>query len=301
MQHTDKLGRRNRIHPQSTEKTIRLTERYLMWFSKLAEHGPLPSSFLLAFAKGKFQSKKRATERLTDLFNETNTAYNGAFLKRPLQQFRTLDSRYNQLVYDLEPAAIAALQIERPEASKPTKHAGPWVHQLMVSCATASVDLGRQTERNVRYIAQSFLLSRAGCDLRYTFKTSTLKGISNKTLIPDAVFGLEYATEKGARYRCFAVEADRSTEPGTSRNTNRKSWQRTLQQYNAYIGKRYYQTHLNLKAPLLLLIIVPDQKRAQQILRLIPRFAPDIERQVLIQTWESFGVAFKPQNQITIC
>ena len=113
----DTLGRRKRLSPSPTGKRVSPTNRDLRWFAALAEHGPLPSSFLLAFGGNDHHSEKRARERLTDLFHESNTPHGGAYLTRPLQQFRTIDSRYNQLVYDLAPASVAALKnagLERP-------------------------------------------------------------------------------------------------------------------------------------------------------------------------------------------
>lgn len=106
----DTLGRRGRLMPTSSGKRVSPTERDLRWFAALAEHGPLPSSFLLAFSRGSHASEKRARERLTDLFHEDNTPDGGPYLIRPPQQFRTIDSRYNQLVYDLAPAGWQALQ-----------------------------------------------------------------------------------------------------------------------------------------------------------------------------------------------
>ena len=74
----DALGRRSRIRPTPTGKRITPQPRDLHWFEKLAEHGPLPSSFLLAFAKDTHRSEKRAKERLTDLFNELGEIVDGA-------------------------------------------------------------------------------------------------------------------------------------------------------------------------------------------------------------------------------
>ncbi len=99
----DSLGRRKRTTPISTGKRITPQEADLLWFQKLYEHGPLPSSFLIAYAEQLRRSTKRSTERLTDLFNEDETKHGGRYLTRPPQQFRTIDSRYNQLVYTLPP------------------------------------------------------------------------------------------------------------------------------------------------------------------------------------------------------
>ncbi len=88
MTQLDTLGRRRRLHPRSTGKRVSLQERDWLWLRKLHEHGPLPSSFLLAFAEDSHRSEKRAKERLTDLFNEDNTPHGGPYLARPPQQFR---------------------------------------------------------------------------------------------------------------------------------------------------------------------------------------------------------------------
>jgi hypothetical protein len=94
----DSLSRRKRTHPTSTDKRVTPQERDLLWFQKIHRHGPLSSSYLHAFSKHLRRNEKRAKDRLTDLFNESRTPHGGAYLSRPSQQFRTLDSRYNELV-----------------------------------------------------------------------------------------------------------------------------------------------------------------------------------------------------------
>ncbi|NOX39113.1 MAG: hypothetical protein GXP05_00945 [Alphaproteobacteria bacterium] len=292
----DVSGRRKRIRPVSTGKRVTPQSRDMQWFQNLAEHGPLPSSFLLQYAKESHRSEKRARERLTDLFNEDNTPHGGAYLARPVQQFRTLDSRYNQLVYDLTPASHKALKDADLTLARQRRHSGPWLHGFMVSCITASIELATRMRSDMAYIPQSALLARAGADLRYPVSiagTATGNEIK-KDLIPDALFGLEYKTLQGSRFRTFLVEADRSTEPATSRNFNRKSWQRNLLQYEIYIGKGLYRDHLKLKSPLLVLNVVTSAKRLTQILRLVPTYAPIAGSHLLFQTWEEFGPVFSP-------
>jgi hypothetical protein len=296
MDATDTLGRRSRLIAQSTGKRVTPKERDLLWFQKLREHGPLPSSFLLDYAKNSHRSEKRAKERLTDLFNEDNTPHGGPYLSRPPQQFRTIDSRYNQLVYDLTPASAKALQQAGILSDFGSSRSGPWLHGFMVSCVTASIELATLDRNELRYLSQSFLLERAEAELRYpTCITDPATGRDHtKDLIPDALFGLEYQTPEGPRYRCFLVEADRSTEPATSKNFNRKSWQRSFQQYEAYVGQGLFHAHLNLKSPMLVLNVVPDHKRLEQVLRLISEHAPSVHPRMLFQTWENFGEVFTP-------
>lgn len=296
MTNTDTLGRRSRLKPQSTGKRVTPQDRDLLWFQKLHEHGPLPSSFLMQFARNTYRSEKRAKERLTDLFNEDNTPHSGPYLSRPPQQFRTIDSRYNQLVYALTPASEKAVKQAGLWMDYGTARSGPWLHSFMVSCITASIELAVLERDDIRYLSQPFILERADAELRYpTGVTDPATGRAySKGLIPDAVFGLEYRTPEGPRYRCFLVEADRSTEPATSKNFNRKSWQRSLQQYEEYVGRGLYREHLNLKAPMLVLNVVTDPKRIDHVGRLIENQAPQLGGHMMFQAWEHFGPVFTP-------
>lgn len=290
----DTLGRRCRTKPISTEKRLNPQSRDLFWFEKLAEHGPLPSSFLLAFTKGTHRSEKRAKERLTDLFNEQNTPDKGAYLTRPLQQFRTIDARYNQLVYDLSPASFAVLR--KSGCSLNPKRSGPWQHSLMVSCITASIELACSDRNDINYISQSKILTRADAFLRWT-TTICDPGSGatyDKDLLPDAVFGLEYCMPAGKRYRFFALEADRSTEPLRSAEIHRKSFMRHLMQYEDYIEQGGYRDHLQLTAPMIVLNVVTSEARLDRMLALTQEYFPHGNSYQLFQTWEQFGTVFKP-------
>lgn len=148
----DQLGRRNRLQAQPTGKRVALQARDWVWLEALARHGPLSSSFLLAFAQGHGVSEKRAKERLTDLFNETNTPHGGAYLIRPPQQYATIDSRYNRLVYDLAPAGLKALAEKPDGAGRVRARSGPWLHQFMTSSITASIELAAKARCDLRFI-----------------------------------------------------------------------------------------------------------------------------------------------------
>ena len=290
----DALGRRSRIRPTPTGKRITPQPRDLLWFEKLAEHGPLPSSFLLAFAKDTHRSEKRAKERLTDLFNEDRTPHKGAYLTRPSQQFRALDARYNQLVYDLSPASVAALRksgsVIRPARS------GPWQHSLMVSCITASTELACNERDDINYIRQSKILARANANLRWTtgICDPDSGAFYEKDLLPDAVFGLEYLTPKGKCYRFYALEADRATEPLRSAEIHRKSFLRHLMQYEDYIEGGGYQEHLNLTAPMMVLNVTISEERMRRMLGLTQELFPHGNSYQLFKVWDKFGSLFAP-------
>ena len=292
----DRIGRRSRLGATPTGKRVSPTTRDLRWFAALAEHGPLPTSFLLAFSRDSHASEKRARERLTDLFHEDNTPDGGPYLIRPPQQFRTIDSRYNQLVYDLAPAGWQALKRSGMMTGKPTAPSGPWLHRFMTSCITASVEIATLEQDKVMYIPQTEILARAESDLRFpvTITDPATGWCGPKDLIPDAAFGLRYRTERGDRFRFFVVEADRATEPTTSANWNRKSFERSLLQYDAYIAGGAYRDHLGLTAPLLGLHVLSDTKRMERMVEFVAARYPRGNAFMLFQAWEDFGPVFRP-------
>ncbi|WP_417618098.1 replication-relaxation family protein [Parasphingorhabdus sp.] len=271
----DSIGRRNRLKPSTTGKRVSPTERDLLWFTKIHEHGPLPSTYLLEYTHGSHKSEKRAKERLTDLFNEANTPHGGPYLTRPMQQFQTIDARYKPLVYDLAPAAIHALA-EQNLLHGRTAHQGPWWHALMTSCITSSIELNCLARKDMNYIPQSAILARADTELRWpTCIADPVSGRSyTKDLLPDGVFGLEYVTKDGPRYRFYALEADRATEPLRSGNFHRKSFIRHLLQYQDYIERGGYRKHLKLTASMLVLNVTPNEARKTRMMEITMEHFP---------------------------
>lgn len=297
----DTIGRRSRLRGTATGKRVSPTKRDFLWFRTLAEHGPLPSSFLRALSQGSHASDKRARERLTDLFHEDNTPDGGSYLIRPAQQFRTIDSRYNQLVYDLAPAGWRALARSDTMVGKHIAPSGPWLHRFMVSCVTASIEIATLTRHDLSYIPQSVILAQAGTELRCPVSiTDPATGFQyKKDLIPDAIFGLAYHTKDGDRFRFFAVEADRATEPSTSSNWNRKSFERSLLQYEAYVAGGAYREHLKLTAPLLVLNVLSDGHRMKRQVEFTAKRYPEGNAYMLFRVWEEFGVVFRPPQPNT--
>lgn len=297
----DRMGRRYRDTPVSTGKRITPQDTDILWFQKLHEHGPLPSSFLLEYTARSRKSNKRATERLTDLFNEEDTRHGGRYLDRPPQQFRTIDSRYNQLVYDLAPAGEKALKQAGGLIGRGTRPSGPWVHRLMVSCVTSSIELATFAQSNISFIPQYKILNRAKVGLRYpiTITERSSKTSVTKDLIPDAIFGLEYHTPKGSKFRFFCVECDRSTEPATTTNFNRKSWLRSLLQYREYIGNGHYRKHLKLTAPMLVLNVITDERRLEKMIAVTEKeTGVSGNTYLLFQYLTDFGTVFRPPSPI---
>lgn len=165
----------------------------------------------------------------------------------------------------------------------------------MVGCVTASMELATLERDDVSYIPQSQILARADIELRHPTTITEPSGATYpKDLIPDAVFGLQYHTDNGNRFRFFMVEADRSTEPLTTKNFNRKSVLRNVLQYQDYIEQGGYKQHLGLSAPMLVLNVVPDHNRAEKMMQVIAEQIPNGCSYQLFKSWTDFGTVWKP-------
>jgi len=293
----DALQRRRRDRPTPTGKRVSCQERDLLWFQKIHQHGPLSSSYLHAFSEHLRRNEKRARDRLTDLFNESRTPHGGAYLTRPYQQFRTFDARYQELVYDLTPAAELALKEHGLWSDHANGHSGPWVHRYMVSSITASIELATLGNGNVNYIPQHEILARADATLRHPVPlTNPTNGrVEGRDLIPDAVFALEYANKRAKAYRCFVVEADRATEPSRASKFNRKSHLRNILQYREYVGRGLYKEHLGLTAGMMVLnVTTSPQTQAKMIELALETSEGRGNSYLLFRTAEQFGRYFKP-------
>jgi len=287
----DSLGRRDRRKPCSTGKRVRLTARDAQWLEFIHRHGPLASSYLIDLASSLGMNEKRARERLADLFHEKNTAHDDPYLIRPPQQFQTIDARYNQIVSDLSPAAIKSLKNRGAWHPWSGAQGGPWWHKFMIASITASIELACATHADVHFIPKSKILARANKSLESEVRfVDPATGQSElKILKPDALFGLEYRANDRSRFRFFVVEADRSTEPLTTKNRNRKSALRSFAQYRAYVEQGLYKRHLNLTAPLLVLNVTTSESRRTALIETLLSSAPEGRTYMLFQNWDAFG------------
>jgi hypothetical protein len=295
----DTLNRRHRERRTSTGKRISPQPRDLLWFQLIHRHGPLSSSCLHAFSQHICRSEKRARDRLTDLFNEDRTPHGGPYLERPWQQFDTYDARYQELVYELAPAAELALKQAGLWSSHAQHPTGPWKHRYMVSCITASIELAAVADPTLKFIPQEQILDRAGTALRYPvpFNNPITNKMETKDLIPDALFGLAYTSGSQTNYRFFVVEADRGTEPSRSSRFNRKSHLRNFLQYREYVGRGIYKDHLGLTAGMMVLNVTMSEATTRNMLELVGEIAPKGNSYLLFQTWRAFAGYFRPVRQ----
>src|SRR3546814_12186145 len=135
----------------------------------------------------------------------------------------------------------------------------------MVACITAAIELATLARGDIRFIFQDEIVRgprRTAVPYTHNGRTET------RDLIPDAIFALAYRTDTGERYRLFALEADRSTEPGRSGSFDRKSQMRTAPHYRTYIGEGLYKTPLGVSAPRRVLTLPTSQQRLFHLLAL---------------------------------
>ncbi len=292
----DAIGRRKRESRTSTGKRVTPQERDLLWFQKIHRHGPLSSTYLHEFSKHLRRNEKRARDRLTDLFNEDQTPHKGPYLSRPFQQFNTYDSRYQDLVYDLTPAAETVLKQCNMWSEHTNDRSGPWVHRYMVSCITASIELAAFEDPSLEFIPQESILERADTTLRspVSFENPITGKSETKDLIPDAIFGLEYKSGDKNKYRFFIVEADRGTEPTRYSKFNRKSHLRNFLQYREYVGRGLYKEHLNLTAGIMVLNVATSSMTMEKMIKLVGEMSPNGNSYLLFQVSQNFGRKFKP-------
>jgi hypothetical protein len=178
-----------------------------------------------------------------------------------------------------------------------TPHGGPWAHRFMVAGITASIELATLADPALTYIPQDAILGRAGATLRHPvpFTDPKTGREDSRDLIPDALFGLEYATEDGPQFRFFVVEADRATEPSRASSFNRKSHLRSILQYREYVGRGLYKQHLNLSAGVLVLTVTTSPATTARMIALADEVSEGRgNAYMLFQTAEHFSRWFKP-------
>lgn len=246
MQMTDTLGRAT-FHHIAPQRGVRPTNREVRWFKHIERHGPQNSQYLFELTRDTHRCKDTALRQMQRLRA-------GGYLMLPHQQRVTERAEFNPYVYDLTAKArdhLADLGIDEP-TMRPTGH---WWHGYAVSQVTAGIDIAA-ARAGVRYIPAHEILAIKGAEFAIP--------IGRSMLIPDQLFALDY----GERFRAFALEVDRGTEPKTS-PVSRKSWARAIDQYRQVIEQRLYQAHFGLKANLLVLWVFSTPSKQARFLEML--------------------------------
>ncbi len=242
------------MHRTQAGKRLELSARDIEIFKLLARYRYLRSTYIHAFVGG--ASEKRLKERLGDLFHE-------GYLDRPAQQWEFARALYQPAIYENGPGAMCALhdagiRVDDPRTFLATTAHRQFQHSLMICEVLASMELGVCADSGLRLIAWPEILGRAPDLTRASATPFRVPVPSGGYLVPDGLFGLEYAHGGTKAYRFFALEADRGTMPVGRTNRNQTSYLGKIAAYREVIAHRVHKTHLGL--PNLLVITVTNGK-----------------------------------------
>jgi hypothetical protein len=260
----DTIKRRPRTHRTRTGKRIELTPRDLDIFRALARYRYLSSTYIYAFVGG--ASETRFKERLGDLFHE-------GYLDRPERQWELADCRHRPVIHELGAGARRILgEWEIVEEAATWFAVSPhrqFPHSLMVCELLASIEFGIRDRPDLRFIAWPEILAKAPAATRGSAMPFRLPmGAPSGGVVPDGLFGIEYATSGKKVYRFFALEADRRTMPVARSNTGQTSYLKKIAAYRENIARLVHKTHWGLPN-LLVLTVTTSESRAADIMQRI--------------------------------
>ena len=256
---TDSLGR-STFHSIAPRADVRLTARDVRWLKHIERHGPQNSQFLFELTQDTHRCKDTALRQMQKLRA-------GGYLRLPIQQRAIEKAEFNPYIYDLGNRARSDL-IERGLAENTMRPKGHWWHSYAVSCVTSSIEIAA-ARCGVKYIPAHVILARNGAALEVPTKRGRV--------IPDQLFALDY----GGRFRAFAVEVDRGTEPISS-SSYRKSLTQSIARYASLIEDDLPRRHYGLNAKLLILWIFSSRVRRKNFLNLLERLPEGVCRTFLV-------------------
>ncbi len=293
--------RRSRMRRISSGKRIELTERDIQLFELLNRYHYLRSNFLYAFLGG--NSETRFKERLGHLYHD------GRYINRPEQQWQFANCRYMPVIYELDDRGEQVLRgrglidSDSPLLKKGRMGAyRQFAHELMICDCMASIELGVRQNKNLRFISWQEMMAKAPettrkldnpfaipVSISHTFPRTGATQRADIKIVPDGLFGLEYARDGQKTYRFFALETDRNTLPITRKNVHQTSYLRKILAYRQIAAQNIHKLHLGLPI-LLVLTVVTNEPHMTKIMSLLREQAHEGKsRLFLFKTMSSVG------------
>jgi hypothetical protein len=257
----DAIGRATFAHIAAHD-AMQPTNRHVRWLKHIERHGPQSSVYLYELTRDTHVCRDTSLRQLQHLRA-------GGFLSLPPQQRAMARAECNPYIYDLTLKAKRWLT-DRDLAEPTVRPTGHWWHGYAVSCATSAMDIAA-ARHGVRYIPTHDILARRGVPLAIP--------VAGRFVIPDQLFAFDY----GGRFRTFALEVDRGTEPITS-PANRKSLVASVDAYTAMIQGDLGRAHYGIKSSLPTLWVFGTQKRASTFLDIVRSRAGKAASSFLVQT-----------------
>ncbi len=244
---------------------MHMTVRDLEILRCVAAHRFLRSSQIAALVGG---SARQVLRRLQLL-------YHHGYLDRPAAQidYYHRGGGSQEMVYGLASCGAGRLRrdldipFSRMDWSGRNKRAGRLFleHALMVSDIMVALELACRKRPDIRFLtADDIPLPAAVLKTREPFHWHVNVSTRHRVgVIPDAVFGLEYAELPEGRNRAwFFLEADRGTMPVMRQNLDQTSFFRKMLAYEATWTQSIHRTRLGLPRFRVLTVTISPERAA---------------------------------------
>ena len=301
------VHRRSRAQATPKGRDLRPTERDILWFKKLNEHGPLPTPYLHAYAADTYPSERSNKNRLTELFHE-------GWLRRPGREY------YRTRQQDFEVHANTdqtdAWLIDRQLAFRdsPGINHINYDHQRFAACVTASIELACNADPTLEFIGATELMKRARipvleipCHIEHSFDTydketrrhQDVRCVSDRKVTPDGYFAIKQTIDGKENYWAYFLEADRITEPLHRPTLDTSSIFAKYLRYMEIIGISFYKQHLGINCGARVLFITPSRKRMESMMDLLSNYTnKQGKTYFLFKTWQDFDNRFFVPEEI---
>ena len=249
----DRLGRRTfQSRTQIPISTRQVTPREQCWLEFLNIHKYASSTYLYENTRATHRCPQTAKRMLRHLFD-------AGLVYKPEQQRNVATARYNDHIYALTVAGEEHLK-DTSVWKDCLKLTGPWVHQYMVACITASIHI--LCERaGLAFVPGHEITQSLAVDVPFKWGSRVQK----HKLIPDSLFAIKYPTG----FIAYALEADRSTETIDPSSPYRKSVRRNVKQYAEFVGHKQYKKDYGLDCPLVVLNVAVSTTHIQRALQIV--------------------------------
>ena len=270
-------------------RAIDLAPRDLAYLYALFIHGVLSTEMLHALVCAE-RSRRITIDRMFLLKNPPND-----YIAQPKAQENSRSANYTSLSYEISDRGVEAL-VDAGRISfadlvlwrKLQSNYKPlhFDHDFATGYILASVEIGARAA-GLRFISWLEILNRQKCPAETREAPDPLAipyeaGGEQRHLIPDALFGVEYAA--GACF--FALETDMGTEQHRDNEMKSATIVRKLRGYRQIIRTETFKTRFGLPSPQIL-IVTPSVARMHNMLRTLARLA-DVEA-----NWPSGRFLFK--------
>jgi hypothetical protein len=286
--HIDCIERRRRYGPPQPAETGRvvINERdvRLLAFIHLSG-GMLTTDIIFRYAQaiGLHRNRAALSRRLKELYHEAGV------LERPVQQRNIpYPERYN-LVHRVSEQGETLLKARHLFSAYAPRPYGAYAHQMMTACLYASYRISAE-EAGIPFAPQHALLEK--------LKQKVAILVDGARVMPDAVFMLSI----DGKHVLIFLEVDRATEPGHSSDDKRKSWGKTIEQYQRIICDKRYKEHYGLppSCGAQVHVVTIHYGMHQKILRQVERVCPGGCPYILVHASTAFGEGSRPPSYMSM-